>query len=110
MSQTPPTRDALSPSITNTYGTAAPSNLPCRVNVEKEREGRFRAWVYFAGRAFAVADPSVDGALILDKAERFRDSLAKSGANVSGLIAIPDELVSIASARNKSAAGNGEVS
>lgn len=110
MSQTPPTREGLSPSSADTYGTAAPSNLPCHVNVEKEREGRFRIWVYFAGRAFAVADPSADGAMTLDKAERFRDSLAESGANVSGLIAIPDELVSVASARSKTDTGHGEAS
>lgn len=76
----------------DTFGRDEPTNLPCHVAVERERDGRFRVWVYFAGKGFAACDPTTIGGLALEKAYALRDCLAGSGANVSALVATPESV------------------
>lgn len=75
----------------DTFGQDEPVLLSCHVDVCREREGLFRVWVYFSGRAFAVAEPTADLAYAQDKAFAFRHALAQSGANVSGLVSMPEK-------------------
>ncbi len=77
--------------IGDTFGRDEPTDLPCHVAVNRERDRRYRVWVYFAGAAFAVWEPTADYALAFSKAAAFRDGLANCGANVSGLISTPED-------------------
>lgn len=79
--------------VTNSADTAGrdePVLLPCHVDVARDRDGRYRVWVYFAGRAFAVDESTADIRFAQDKAFSFRHALAQAGANVSGLVGMPE--------------------
>lgn len=74
----------------DTFGKEEPVLLPCHVDVVRDRDGRYRVWAYFAGRAFAVDESTADLRLAQDKAFSFRHALAQAGANVSGLVSMPE--------------------
>lgn len=63
----------VQPHPCDTFGSKWPENLPCHVGVVREADG-FRAWVWFAGTSFAIADSCQEHETALNRALPFSRS------------------------------------